>query len=125
MAAPQHGTPQSPFRGDVLASKVALITGGGSGIGLEISRQLGEADQRAGRRRAWAGGRRPHGAGGWLTLAAVGRSAVWQLHSVAARGTSRCCRTLWVEAGPAWLAGRLAAAQRAPSGHQDLRVARR
>lgn len=32
---------QSPFRSDVLASSVALITGGGSGIGLEITRQLG------------------------------------------------------------------------------------
>eukprot|EP00887_Chlorella_sp_A99_P006952 scaffold2.g6952.t1 len=31
----------SPFKPDVLASRVALITGGGSGIGLEIARQLG------------------------------------------------------------------------------------
>lgn len=32
----------SPFKSDILAGQVALITGGGSGIGLEISRQLGE-----------------------------------------------------------------------------------
>ncbi|BDA49426.1 Peroxisomal 2,4-dienoyl-CoA reductase [Coccomyxa sp. Obi] len=31
----------SPFRTDILAGQVALITGGGSGIGLEITRQLG------------------------------------------------------------------------------------
>jgi len=35
-------TPPSPFKPDVLAGKVALVTGGGSGIGLEITRQLGE-----------------------------------------------------------------------------------
>ena len=33
--------PRSPFRSDLLASHVALITGGGSGIGLEIAHQLG------------------------------------------------------------------------------------
>ncbi|KAF4362640.1 hypothetical protein G4B88_026202 [Cannabis sativa] len=33
---------ESPFRGDIAKGKVALITGGGSGIGLEISTQLGK-----------------------------------------------------------------------------------
>lgn len=33
--------PISPFRPDILRGHVSLITGGGSGIGLEISRQLG------------------------------------------------------------------------------------
>ncbi|KAG1676064.1 hypothetical protein FOA52_014929 [Chlamydomonas sp. UWO 241] len=31
----------SPFKGDVLAGKAALVTGGSSGIGMEIARQLG------------------------------------------------------------------------------------
>lgn len=40
MSAPSSPS-RSPFRSDLLASHVALITGGGSGIGLEIARQLG------------------------------------------------------------------------------------
>ena len=33
--------PRSPFRPDLLQQHVVLITGGGSGIGLELSHQLG------------------------------------------------------------------------------------
>lgn len=33
---------ESPFRADIAKGKVALITGGASGIGFEISTQLGK-----------------------------------------------------------------------------------
>lgn len=33
---------ESPFKTNILANQVALVTGGSSGIGLEICRQLGK-----------------------------------------------------------------------------------
>jgi len=47
----------SPFRGDCLVGQVAVVTGGGSGIGFEIARQLSSHGCRAvvicGRRRTF------------------------------------------------------------------------
>ena len=36
-----RASPPSPFRPDLLKDQVALVTGGGSGIGLELAHQLG------------------------------------------------------------------------------------
>lgn len=33
---------ESPFQADILQGQVAFVTGGGSGIGFEISRQFGK-----------------------------------------------------------------------------------
>lgn len=37
-----YSSSSSPFKEDAVTGKVALITGGGSGIGLEISTQFGK-----------------------------------------------------------------------------------
>lgn len=39
---------QSPFRADLLEGKVALVTGGATGLGLEIARVLGSHGARVG-----------------------------------------------------------------------------
>ena len=35
------GSPESPFKANILQGKVAFVTGGSSGIGFELARQLG------------------------------------------------------------------------------------
>lgn len=45
---------RSNFKGDILKGEVALITGGGSGIGFEIFTQFGKYVAIMGRRRAVA-----------------------------------------------------------------------
>ena len=40
-AQTEEAEQRSPFRSDILLGQVALITGGGSGIGFEIAKQLG------------------------------------------------------------------------------------
>eukprot|EP00850_Spirogloea_muscicola_P013265 SM000089S23821 [mRNA] locus=s89:271020:273343:+ [translate_table: standard] len=63
----------SPFRATVLAGRAALITGGGSGIGLEIARQFG----RHGARLALMGRREPVLKDAAELLRADGTEAIW------------------------------------------------
>ncbi|XP_030471575.1 peroxisomal 2,4-dienoyl-CoA reductase [(3E)-enoyl-CoA-producing]-like [Syzygium oleosum] len=63
---------ESPFRGDIVKGKVALITGGGSGIGFEISTQLGKHGARV----AIMGRRKPVLDSAVSALASLGIPAV-------------------------------------------------